>query len=332
MTDPQDQTSAATAATLMAELRYAAAQTVRSVVWLTALGTLLIALSGLFGAVDRRLDLFNQLAPLWLCLGLASALAGLLVERRAINWPAALGLAGALIAAGMMAPELAAAARADHTQPSGRTLKIIQLNAFGENRQPARTARWILAQDADIVLMEEVGNSPIRKMLRARYPYQITCAHPAPCAPMIFLKAPPAAHGGSSIPPKANLTWVTLGGEDGFTIVAVHQAKPWDPIQPEQIGLTAALLKTFDQSDLVVAGDFNNTPWTWSMKDQDRAFGIERRTRALASWPTWSPLPITPIDHVYAGQAWNVDVARGPMVGSDHYPLVITLSRGSAAR
>jgi endonuclease/exonuclease/phosphatase (EEP) superfamily protein YafD len=51
----------------------------------------------------------------------------------------------------------------------------------------------------------------------------------------------------------------------------------------------------------------------------------------LFSWPaTRSPIPILPIDHLYAGPAWRtVNVERGPHLGSDHYPLVATLMLGN---
>ena len=61
-------------------------------------------------------------------------------------------------------------------------------------------------------------------------------------------------------------------------------------------------------------------------------FGLERRTKALFSWPAYLgakvPFPFLPIDHVYAGKAWRtVSVKRGPRLGSDHYPVFVTLAR-----
>nr|QQZ48664.1 hypothetical protein JKL49_14190 [Phenylobacterium glaciei] len=46
-------------------------------------------------------------------------------------------------------------------------------------------------------------------------------------------------------------------------------------------------------------------------------FGLERRTKALFSWPAYLgakvPFPFLPIDHVYAGKGWRtVSVKRGP--------------------
>ncbi|MDE2488701.1 MAG: endonuclease/exonuclease/phosphatase family protein, partial [Alphaproteobacteria bacterium] len=83
-----------------------------------------------------------------------------------------------------------------------------------------------------------------------------------------------------------------------------------------------------------VTGDFNSTPWSFSRRRWDKAFGLIRRDRALFSWPAgktvWGvkpPFPILPIDHVYAGPDWaTVSIRRGPKLGSDHYPVVAILA------
>ena len=68
----------------------------------------------------------------------------------------------------------------------------------------------------------------------------------------------------------------------------------------------------------------------------DGLFGLERRTRALFTWPAGrfsrlrfaAPFPILAIDQVYAGSDWKtVAVRRGPELGSDHYPVVVELAR-----
>jgi endonuclease/exonuclease/phosphatase (EEP) superfamily protein YafD len=83
---------------------------------------------------------------------------------------------------------------------------------------------------------------------------------------------------------------------------------------------------------MILTGDFNATPWSASLRRTDAALALTRRDRALPTWParvlgrSW-PLPILPIDHVYAGPGWaTVKVERGPAFGSDHYPLVVILA------
>jgi endonuclease/exonuclease/phosphatase (EEP) superfamily protein YafD len=83
---------------------------------------------------------------------------------------------------------------------------------------------------------------------------------------------------------------------------------------------------------MILTGDFNATPWSAELRRLDRTLGLSRRDRGLATWPaqlsgrTWR-LPFMPIDHVYAGPDWaTVSVERGPWVGSDHYPVIVTLT------
>ena len=95
-------------------------------------------------------------------------------------------------------------------------------------------------------------------------------------------------------------------------------------------------MDAFDRKSLIVAGDFNSTPWSFSLRRQDAQFGLERRTRALFTFPvqTYSryrahaPFPLFPIDQIYAGSDWKtVSVTRGPRLGSDHLPTIAVLTR-----
>jgi endonuclease/exonuclease/phosphatase (EEP) superfamily protein YafD len=87
----------------------------------------------------------------------------------------------------------------------------------------------------------------------------------------------------------------------------------------------------FEARRLILTGDFNSAPWSFTLRRFDRRVGLRRRTRALATWPTRRfamPFPFLAIDHVYAGSDWKtVSVRRGPRLGSDHFPVVVILER-----
>jgi endonuclease/exonuclease/phosphatase (EEP) superfamily protein YafD len=89
----------------------------------------------------------------------------------------------------------------------------------------------------------------------------------------------------------------------------------------------ADVIDRYDHSRLIVAGDFNLAPWSFGLRRLDNRLGLERRDRALFSWPAYrSRIPFVPLDHVYAGAAWRtVSIERGPSLGSNHYPVVATL-------
>ena len=98
--------------------------------------------------------------------------------------------------------------------------------------------------------------------------------------------------------------------------------------------MIAELLNRFPKERLILSGDFNSTPWSFSRRHEDAMIGLERRTRGLFSWPAdrgpagmGLPFALLPIDHVYAGPGWRtVRVERGPLLGSDHYPVIVTLA------
>jgi endonuclease/exonuclease/phosphatase (EEP) superfamily protein YafD len=121
-----------------------------------------------------------------------------------------------------------------------------------------------------------------------------------------------------------------------FTIFGVHRHWPirFAKYEAQQQAL-GKVLASDPSSRSILAGDFNSTPWSFSRRREDRSIGLIRRTRALFSWPAArsshnpfpAPFPYLPIDHVYAGKGWaTVKVERGPRLGSDHYPIVVTLA------
>lgn len=300
-----------------------------------------LALAAQGGRFSDRLDALTHFTPIWLAGGLFAALIWALAGRVGRTTPL-FALAAVLSSLTLMIPELTAAARTPDGRTDGETLKIVQFNLWGRNRDPVGTYRWILATDPDIVVIEEGFDRSrgVARRLAARYPYRTTCADPAPCSTMILAKQRPTAEGGlSTAVSNARLSgaWAKFSAAGGpFTLVAVHYTWPFPagPQQQQTLRL-ARVLERFPKDRLIVSGDFNSTPWSFSLRRQDRLFGLERRTRALASWPAGDfsrlhvalPFPLLPIDQVYAGQGWRtVDVRRGPRLGSDHYPVVVTLA------
>ena len=301
------------------------------------------ALLSLGGAVSGRLDVLAHFTPFYFAGG-ALALVLAAVSRAGIA-PILLAAAAIVISGAVMAPEFLAA-RPGAT-PSGKPLKLIQFNLWASNIDPERTARWIVAENADIVVIEEAIGAGARVLpaIEGRYPYRTPCQVDFDCSTLILSKAAPKASGdlwGAGGTPLSG-AWAKFGdGADAFTVVAAHFTRPF-PAGPQQAQSRrlAEVLDRFDRSSLIVAGDFNSTPWSFAMRRQDARFGLARLTRAMSTWPAarftrwrlWSPLPFLALDHIYAGSAWRAaGMQRGPRLGSDHYPIVVLLERGLPAR
>ncbi|MBO9708131.1 MAG: endonuclease/exonuclease/phosphatase family protein [Caulobacter sp.] len=298
-------------------------------------------LACLGGAFSIRLDALTHLAPLWLACGLAALVLGAAFSREGERW-AIVGLAAvAIISIGLLVtPELLASAKPKAVAQPGRAVKVVQFNAWTHNDSPYASRDWLLAQKADIVLVEEgAGDAwPILQGLRKAYPNHTHCRFRYGCDSWVFSRWPIVEErtfreSGQDL----SGVWATLDHPGGrFTVAATHFVWPF-PAGPQQVQsrMLVADLKSLPQDDLILTGDFNSTPWSFTLRRQDKALGLERRTRALASWPAGkfsrvasAPFPSLPIDHVYAGKAWKtVSVRRGPVLGSDHRPVVAVLTR-----
>jgi endonuclease/exonuclease/phosphatase (EEP) superfamily protein YafD len=315
----------------------------RAAALLAAAACCLAALLSVCGRFSDTLDIFSHFMPVYL-VGAAAALIFALVEGAGSNAPTTvLALAAMALSLSLMAPDLIARAIPDRAAAGGRTLKVIQFNLWARNVDPQGTAGWILAQDADILVLQEASGrgAAVVNALREAYPHATPREASSDGGTVILAKAPLRASGGLRAPRSENppsVAWATFGeGGEAFTVVGAHYTWPI-PAGPQQAQSRrlAALLERFDRERLIVTGDFNSAAWSWGLRRQDRQFGLRRLTRALFTWPTdhfarWrmtSPLPFLAIDHVYAGQAWTaISVRRGPKLGSDHFPIVVTLAR-----
>lgn len=245
------------------------------------------------------------------------------------------GSAGVILAGWLIAPEYLARRAPDVAAGAPGQIKLIQLNAWRENQDPEGTVKWLLAQDADVIVLEEVN--AVGPLLKLRSAYYATCDG---CTVMIFSKTEPVVldiptpDDRRLRPPSAGVTLHDARGD--FTIIGTHYAWPvHGQLQQSQGRGVARLLAQFPNERLILAGDFNSTPWSFSRRREDAMFGLERRTRGLFTWPArevprrggGTPFPLLPIDHVYAGPGWRtVKVERGPRLGSDHYPVIVTLA------
>lgn len=132
----------------------------------------------------------------------------------------------------------------------------------------------------------------------------------------------PAPHRGSE--PRcallARLSWPSATRE--LAIVNTHLSIK----ATERAGQVATLLAGLDADEVVIAGDFNCTPW--SRPFRSLASTLRPATRGARTWP--ARLPIIPLDHIFVrgplqiihAGAWTHGAARR---ASDHLPVVAEL-------
>lgn len=288
------------------------------------------------GRWNVRLDVLTHFAPIWLAGGVVVLIASFIAppgHNRTLNLMA--GGVAVLAALALVVPEYLRPTSPRAPADAPRQLKLIQFNNRGPFTEAGRAADWIVAEKADVVVLEEASIRLVSD-LRDRG-FHAACGG---CSVVILSRARPIATDVPRVDmagPRAPTARASFSEADGgYSVVGVHMVWPtYGDMQQRQGERLARVLAELPQDRLIVAGDFNSTPWSFTRQAEDRAFGLERRTKALFSWPTgedtprWrrSPLPVLPIDQVYAGRDWKtVSVRRGPRLGSDHFPVVVTLA------
>jgi endonuclease/exonuclease/phosphatase (EEP) superfamily protein YafD len=162
---------------------------------------------------------------------LASVLAwglALLVTRKGERSALWLAVVGTLCWGLLLAPDYAARLSGQRSAVEGHTLKVVQFNLWAVNSDREGTSAWILAQDPDVVVLEEVSGVSDRvvRRLAERYPYAHSCADPSPCSTMILSKAQPLASGGQISPVRAAPTPLSGFTSPGPTPSPTRPHKP----------------------------------------------------------------------------------------------------------
>lgn len=246
----------------------------------------------------------------------------------------ALALAVNLI---LLSPYLIPSAPAEKAV-AGKPLKVLQANVLYLNRDTARLRQLIETENPDIIFISE-ANGAFTKMLAAlkkKYPHQK--AHPENAGAFGLAL-------GSKIPLE-RLRLVTFPGADvpGYAFEITHAGKKlrffgmhtMNPLYGVDVRDAAFTGLQRDISaapgNVVILGDLNATPWCPALRKLMRAvprLENAREGRGLfLSWPTFLPFFMRiPIDHALVGDNIAIqDFRLGPDIGSDHFPILMTLA------
>ena len=221
------------------------------------------------------------------------------------------------------------------------TARIVEFNAWILNDAPLAASRWIESQHPDaVVLLEAAGAArPIVDRLLPAFPYQVSCRGARPCSTVIlarrpFLAARGLAHGDADNRRALSAAYAVIDSAQGpVPLLALHLSRPMSASdQSHEINLLIGDMHSLSSSGLVVAGDFNLPPWSRALRQVSDGLSVRTPGGERPTWQvpgTGSALPtLWPIDHVLLGPDWTAArLMRGPALGSDHYPLLVELSR-----
>lgn len=296
-----------------------------------------LAILGQGGRWFSALDVLNSIAPF--ILGLALLLIPICLALGRNHLLLLLGaalLSGERLAHEVMRP---IAMAGDGATP---TFHVLSFNAWRGIRNDGRAGDMLLKSGADVILLQEAGPflKQQRERLQSKYPYQSFCKEDR-CDLAILSRWPMERPlyrlrdgDGEQFGPSLVHALIRLPGNIQLRVATLHLPRPTRyPAKSRHVrGNLAASLGRLADPGLIVGGDFNLTPWSFALQRLDVAMTpMTRVTRATWSYPgrlgTSAGIPALPIDQIYAGPYWRlVRTDTLPAVGSDHRPILTTLS------
>ncbi|HEV7345906.1 MAG TPA: endonuclease/exonuclease/phosphatase family protein [Devosia sp.] len=320
---------------------------IRRALVLGALGAAIAAIMALYGFWVPELDLLNH----GQLLLLPGTIAGLLIvvallrgTRRKVA--VVVALAGITASASVMLPEVARALHSRPPAPASGTITLMTHNLFGLNYEMEKVTAAIFAEDADIIVLQEYFGeqaSELHPLLLERYPFVVRCRGGKRANLGLYSRMPfeqvmdgacPDDAYGTTRTGHILATFQTSAGRP-FSVITTHLDWPI-PVE-RQLTQLSALAGTVDKigGPVVLAGDFNATPWSYALRRFETRSGLTRQTMNLLTFPmSWyyfgawrDTLPLLPLDHVFTRDGIVVhDVGTGQPTASDHLPVVVTFS------
>lgn len=216
--------------------------------------------------------------------------------------------------------------------PTALSIRVASANVRSANPTPEKVLEFVADADADVVLLLDAKRKRWRAVLASlgdRYGYRAP-ENWLDGAPLMVLSRWPITGYSLVLPPKGRAhlkVQIEIGGRR-LTIVGVHTESPSEAdhfLRNRQLRQIAETVNAID-GPVIVAGDFNTSPWSPYFRDLLEATGLHNAAEGrgwIATWPTWFWPAQVPIDHVLLkGPVAATAVRRGPRIGSDHFPII----------
>jgi endonuclease/exonuclease/phosphatase (EEP) superfamily protein YafD len=296
-------------------------------------GVWLCLLAGLLGQLAWPFDLFAQFRVQYAALFVLLACVLMLLRRFGIAVAAAVGFGVSIVPLlPYVASEPVSAAVA---MTSEETFRLVSFNVWFRNPDMARVANYIETSQADAVVLLEL-TPPQAEMLAPLLPtyphYHIDSSRMGAAVftkwPVISAESVPLSQGGA-VAARLMLDWRGTP----VNVLGVHLNWPLGPRNSEFRNQELSSLVAFSKAQrgpLLVAGDFNLTPWSKYFSDALEQSGLHDAALGFGltrSWPSqFAPVGIR-IDHCLLSRHWQATATSiGPSLGSDHLPLVADVS------
>ena len=246
----------------------------------------------------------------------------------------ALAIAGAVVGAVPIVSYMGVqTARAD---AGTAQFRVVAYNSWFRNHDYTAIGRFLEQAQADVIVLAERdrddGALRIADHLHS-YPYSFIERQPHGAIvfarwPIVSAELMPLTEGPGVLATRVTLDWQGTP----VTVLGVHLHWPLGPKNSRMRNAELAGIAAFAaarKEPVIVAGDFNVTPWSHNFRKTLQASGLSdcAAGHGLApSWPAQFPPLGIRIDHCWVSHHWrSADVRLGPANGSDHLPLIADL-------
>ena len=220
---------------------------------------------------------------------------------------------------------------------SGKTsLTLLSANVCNLNEEHGPFLELIRERDPDVIVLVEATDEWVAALeaIKEAYPFSEQATREDPFGIALYSRVPFdemrvekfGRAGVPSIVARITLNWRPV------TIVATHPLAPFNPrlwrLHNEQLEAIAEARESFGER-LIVAGDFNASPYSPWMKRFVARMGVRYTSRGYGfqpTWPTYRRAFFTPLDHILVSEGFGVtEFLVGPDIGSDHLPVQATI-------
>jgi len=223
---------------------------------------------------------------------------------------------------------------ADEAAKQGLPFRLMNINVLSSNQRCNDVEGYLREMDADFVFVLEVSPQWQQSLeaLRDLYPHQKNEIQVGNFGISLLSKKPFQKVVVSEYTPSiASIEAVVAIEGKRVRLIGTH---PYPPINGkvsrlrnhhmQKLAERIAVVST--ETETIVAGDFNMTPWSPHFRDFLAIAQLEDSAKGRGVKPTWYALPSfcfgVPIDHICFSSGVNIDERGvGPDLGSDHRPV-----------
>ncbi len=303
---------------------------IRGLLEVAAIGTLLLSAVTMWDTGQHFVELFSHFRLQYF------AVAVILLFVFAV-WRAPFYAVCALISVAINASFVLPWYGAAQAAPGGMQMKFVYANLLSTNDDHDRLLKLIEVERPDLIFLQEFSPQWQVTMERLKASYPAAYARPREdnFGIAMFSRVPLTAVSHVDSPPLGYPTLIATTSVNGaeLTMISSH---PMIPVGRDnfaarnaQIQSLAELVNTID-GPVMLLGDLNATIWDRYYRQLEADTGLRNARRGfgiLPTWPTFMPLGLIPIDHVLVSEEISVVEARtGPRIGSDHLPLIVTVT------